>query len=102
VAAIVVRPNQRVQPTPLRGRKIVAILKGRFGPRVVLIYQCGAADAQIVSLRYQSLPFQLSALAALARIISLKPCPFSGIITHDTPLEQGKNWTNADRVHAKH
>jgi hypothetical protein len=34
---------------PLRGPKIVAILKAGIGPTAVLIYACGAADGQTVS-----------------------------------------------------
>jgi len=38
--------NNRIQPTPLRGPKIVAILKPGFNPIATPIYQCGAADAE--------------------------------------------------------
>jgi len=41
-------PNRRVQPTPLAASEIVAILKAEFVPNLVLIYWCGAADAQDV------------------------------------------------------
>jgi hypothetical protein len=37
-----------VQPTPLCGPKIGGILKVGFGPELVSIYRCGAADAQAV------------------------------------------------------
>jgi len=43
-----VRPNPRLHPTPLCGPKIAAILKSRYGPNVVSIYQCGAGEAQAV------------------------------------------------------
>jgi hypothetical protein len=33
-----------MQPTPLRGHKIVAFLKAGFGPTVFPIYRGGAAD----------------------------------------------------------
>src|SRR4029079_17988182 len=39
-------------PTPLRGPKIGAILKHRFGPIAFPIYQCGAADAPLVGWRF--------------------------------------------------
>jgi len=42
-------PNRRVQSTPLRGRKIVAILKSGFDPKLISFYCGGAADAQDVS-----------------------------------------------------
>src|SRR5262249_21756642 len=42
------RPNPPMQPTPLRGPKIRAILKAGFGPNVVSIYDSGAADGQAV------------------------------------------------------
>jgi len=41
-------PNQRVQSTPLRGRKIVAILKTDFVSIIIPTYWGGAADAQDV------------------------------------------------------
>src|SRR6266540_4272533 len=44
-------PNQGVQSTPLRGRKIAAILTAGFVSKVVSIYWCGAADAQHVGRR---------------------------------------------------
>ena len=37
-----------MQPTPLRGHKIVAFLKAGFGPTVFPIYRGGAADGQLV------------------------------------------------------
>jgi len=37
-----------MQPTPLCGPKIVAILKADFVPTVVPIYRRGAADGQAV------------------------------------------------------
>jgi hypothetical protein len=40
------RPNKRVQPTPLCGRKIGGILKPGFGSTAFPIERCGAADAQ--------------------------------------------------------
>jgi hypothetical protein len=39
-----------VQPTPQAASKIRAILKLGFGPNAITIYECGAADAQAVSL----------------------------------------------------
>ncbi len=47
-AAASLPPNQRVQPTPLRGPKIVPFLKSRFGSKLVSIYRGGAADARHV------------------------------------------------------
>src|SRR2546421_271589 len=38
------RPNTPIQPTPLRGPKIVAILKGGIGPTAFPIYGGGAAQ----------------------------------------------------------
>jgi len=37
-----------IQPTPLRGPKIVAILKRSFGPTAFPVYHGGAADGQDV------------------------------------------------------
>jgi len=34
----VLPPNKPIQPTPLRGPKIVAILKSGIGPTAILIY----------------------------------------------------------------
>jgi hypothetical protein len=48
ITVSVLPPNRRVQSTPLRGRKIVAILKSGFVPKLISLYQCGAADAQHV------------------------------------------------------
>jgi hypothetical protein len=42
------RPNQPIQPTPLRGHKIGAFLKRRFSPTVIPIYEGGATEAQDV------------------------------------------------------
>jgi hypothetical protein len=42
------QPNQRVQPTPLRGPEIVAILKADFVSIAIPIYRGGAADARHV------------------------------------------------------
>jgi hypothetical protein len=47
-ASTALPPNKRIQPTPLRGLKIVGILKADSVPSLVAIYQCGAADAQAV------------------------------------------------------
>jgi hypothetical protein len=41
-------PNQPIQPTPLRGHKIEAILKARICYNAITIYRCGAADGQHV------------------------------------------------------
>jgi hypothetical protein len=41
-----VRPNKPIQPTPLCGPKIVAILKRGFGPKAFPVYHSGAADGQ--------------------------------------------------------
>jgi hypothetical protein len=48
---ITMPPNQRVQPTPLRGPKIVPILASGFEYNALAIYRCGAADAQSVGRR---------------------------------------------------
>jgi hypothetical protein len=48
ITVSVLPPNRRVQLTPLRGRKIVAILKSGFVRKLISLYQCGAADAQHV------------------------------------------------------
>jgi len=37
-----------MQLTPLRGLKIIAILKAGLGPIVFPVYECGAADGQAV------------------------------------------------------
>jgi hypothetical protein len=42
------RSNKRVQPTPLRVHKIVAILARGCSQAAFPIYECGAADAQAV------------------------------------------------------
>src|SRR6266496_1444860 len=44
-----VRPNKRLQLTPLGGPKIVPILKTDFSSTVIPIYFCGATEAQGVS-----------------------------------------------------
>jgi hypothetical protein len=41
--------NTPIQPTPLRGPKIVGILQSAFVLTDVPIYRCGAADGQGVS-----------------------------------------------------
>jgi len=46
----------RVQPTPLCGPKIVAILKVGSVPSTCAIYRCGAADAQAVRQSKEKLP----------------------------------------------
>ena len=43
-----VRPNPRVQPTPLAASEIGAFLKARFVSKFVSIYRGSAADAQSV------------------------------------------------------
>jgi hypothetical protein len=48
VALSVLPPNRRVQLTPLRGPKIVPILKADLGSIVIWFYWGGAADAQHV------------------------------------------------------
>jgi hypothetical protein len=45
-------PNKRVELTPLRGPKIVAILKAHFVWSAIPIYRCGAAHAQAVGWRF--------------------------------------------------
>jgi hypothetical protein len=45
------RPNQPIQPTPLRGRKIGTILTVRICYNGVAIDRCGAADGQLVGPR---------------------------------------------------
>jgi hypothetical protein len=42
------RPNPPMQPTPLCGLKIGAILKPGLGPNIISIYDGGAADGQPV------------------------------------------------------
>ena len=43
-----VRPNQRLQRTALCAREIGAFLKDSFGPIVLSIYDCAAAEARAV------------------------------------------------------
>jgi hypothetical protein len=45
-----------MQPTPLCGPKIGAILKAGFGPTVFPIYDGGAADGQSVSPLFTIVP----------------------------------------------
>jgi hypothetical protein len=46
------RPNTALELTPLCGPKIARILKEGFGPTVISIYWCGAAQRQAVGLPY--------------------------------------------------
>jgi len=48
IALWVLPPNRRVQSTPLRGHKIVRILKSDLSSNVISTYFGGAADAQHV------------------------------------------------------
>jgi hypothetical protein len=42
------RPNPPLQLTPLRGRKIAAILKSGNSPNALPIYRCGATERHTV------------------------------------------------------
>jgi hypothetical protein len=50
---VVLPPNQRLQLTPLRGGKIVAILKPDFSSTVIPTHRCGATEAQHVGPWHQ-------------------------------------------------
>jgi hypothetical protein len=49
-------PNKRLQLTPLRVDKIVAILNDRISSNVFSVYQCGATEARSVGRHASPVP----------------------------------------------